>query len=81
MPLCRLIRGSKRRFTAKRADKHAALRVDLRHNNFFSGERTAKCTALPDNTQYKTAFSSLMYCKMYGTAGHPAVQSPYNPIF
>lgn len=81
MPRCGTLFGTKRLFEAKRADKHAALRVDLRHNNIFSGERTVKCTAQPDNTQYKTAFSSLMYCKMYGTAGHPAVQSPYNPIF
>jgi hypothetical protein len=52
MPRYGTLFGTKRFFEAKRADKHAVLRFDLRHNNIFSGERTAKCAALPDIPQY-----------------------------
>ena len=49
MPLCRLIRGSKRRFTAKRADKHAAVRVDPRVKTAFYGIKAfhSACYACP----------------------------------
>ena len=62
MPHSGSIRGSKRRFRAKRADKHPALRVDPRFKTTFSGQ-TCRQTS-------RTAGRSAVQNFVFGTNQH-----------